>query len=144
MTKLTKEQNCYNIFDILPVFEINKSLLKQKYHELCKKNHPDISKENTNFHEIKKAYNTLQNDRLRAMHLCQIQKISLDDSLDSSFLSQILDYEEKIAENIDLDKIKTEINAQINECKRNYNKPVYLLKWRYYERLIDLIEKMLN
>ncbi|KAM0678639.1 hypothetical protein BDAP_000748 [Binucleata daphniae] len=127
MLSISNENNSFKLFGILPTYNIDKVWLKKKYYDLCKKHHPDISNSQLQFHEIKKAYNILQNDRLRAIHLNDIkkQKNDVQCNLDAKFLMEILDYEEKI-NNGCTDEVKKELDKRIAECKNKYDDPEYI------------------
>lgn len=137
---MLQKAELFSIFGLRPSFDIDKSALKRAYHSLCRTHHPDISDTSTRFSEISKAYRTLENDLQRAEYLNkrEIPKMS------GEFLTEVLEYEDRIMDVKDrecLKKIKDEIKKRIGECYKNHLEPVSIAKWRYFERMLRMVEK---
>ncbi|KAF7682922.1 Co-chaperone protein HscB like protein [Astathelohania contejeani] len=147
--------NYFEIFGLQPVFNIDVSDLKTKYYKISKLLHPDIKKHDDHLHmplsfeTVKKGYETLKNDYTRAKYLNIIEKKNAGTSktLSNDFLSEILELEDKIIkcdENEKLKDIKRKLEIRIGDCKSNYKNIEYLNKWKYYERLLKLLNKKLK
>lgn len=137
---MLQKAELFSIFGLRPSFNIDKNALKRAYYSLCRTNHPDIAGSSAHFPEIARAYRTLENDLKRAEYLNkkEIPKMG------NEFLAEVLEYEDQIAHNKDqksLAEIKRMIKKQIDECYRNYFEPAFIAKWRYFVRLINMLEK---
>ncbi|KAM0688530.1 hypothetical protein COBT_000213 [Conglomerata obtusa] len=135
---MLEKHNHFSTLNITPIFEIDQSFLRKRYHDLCKLHHPDISPVNK-FTQIKEAYDTLKNDYSRALYMYKNKNGSINQKVEKDFLIQVMDYEDCIEQNKDLELIKGQIESEINKCRINYFNPSYLSKWRYYERLLHKI-----
>jgi len=136
MKNLEPKESVY--FDILKLpkqYFIDKYMLKKNYYEVSKKNHPDLLKRPSegeiSSNIINKAYQILNDDFLRA----KLFTVS-SEALPHQFLDECLEMEDKIKKGIDL---KGCIVKKIQECKNNYFDPVWVSKWAYYRRLLDII-----
>ncbi|KAK1347782.1 hypothetical protein CWI37_2214p0010 [Hamiltosporidium tvaerminnensis] len=146
-------QNYFEIFKIKPSFDIQPTILQSKYHELCKKYHPDISSDfnikdgDLNIAIINNAYKTLLNDYKRAIYLYKLNGNHLNKNLSTDFLNEILFTNETIdmTTNIDvLNKLKEITVLKINECKNKYNDSNSLIKWKYYDRMLKNISNKIE
>lgn len=136
---MLSEQSYFDLFSLPKTFFINPDHLKNIYHKLSKLYHPDRTKSNVEFEKITSAYTTLKDDYSRAKYMYKKPM----NSVSPDFLKEILEYEELIQTNNDLERIKNQLEIKIDECKKYYNKGEFLSKWRYYDRLINLINKKL-
>lgn len=140
---MLEQINCFQIFNLKPVFDINLRSLKEKYYELSKKHHPDIVKSNGNFQSITRAYNTLKDDYARAIYM---RNKPLQRQPPASFLMDVLELEERVSTGRvnELMQIKGDMERRINECRSNYSDEDYLVKWRYYNRILKSIENRMD
>ncbi|KAM0680488.1 hypothetical protein GINT2_001176 [Glugoides intestinalis] len=123
------------MFELPVSFEINKDKLKKNYYSLSMKNHPDLvknSKIEPQF--INNAYEILRDDFLRAK-LFTVPS----ETLDQSFLEYCIELEDKIRQGNDLSNL---LKRKINECKAHYTDPIAICKWGYYQRLLDINNKV--
>lgn len=127
---IEKPKDFFKIFKIPMSFQIDKNELKKRYFDLSKKIHPDVSADEQDFTFLNKAYSTLSDDYLRAKLFT-----SPKDKITNDFLMECLDYEERIAQG---ENLKPILNNLIDECKNHYKDPIWLTKWGYYRRLMDL------
>lgn len=137
---MLQKHELFSVFNLKPSFQIDKNALKRAYYEACKVHHPDVSKSDTNFVKVNKAYRILENDLRRAEYMCSAEPPKLD----ANFFAEVMDYEDKIAMIRDvpsLESARSEIARRIQECYQNYLKPEFVAKWRYFERLLTLLEK---
>ncbi|KAF9763506.1 Chaperone protein dnaJ A8, chloroplastic [Nosema granulosis] len=130
-------KNLFELFCIKPHFHINKHDLKNKYFELARIHHPDISGDPTAFKKLTQAYSILSDDLKRAMYLNK----HIVDTVDSDFLYQILEIEEQIDSEVNTKQINDLLSDLINNCKKNYKDVKYLSKWVYYERLLKKLKE---
>lgn len=120
-------------------YNINKELLKKNYFQTSKHSHPDIKnnslvKTQGDIKLLNKAYSTLNDDFNRAKLFTKPSK-----KLNSDFLETCLTLEERILQGEDL---KTEIEKNIEECKKEYKDPYSVGKWAYFNRLLEKISKV--
>lgn len=136
---MLQQKDYFEVFNLKPQYTINHTKLKEKYYDLTKKYHPDIFHDNNKFQLVTKAYNVLKNDYARAVYLRNKPIIK---SPSINFLTKILDLEEQVmmAGNLELEKLKDEVEKQIRVCRNNYDKEEYLVMWKYYDRLLKMIE----
>ncbi len=101
--------NFFLEFNLEPNYEIDLDDLEQRYLERSKQVHPDRFVNAATSERVaalsasmavNQAYNVLKNDRLRAEHLLALFGRSIDESekLDPSFLIEILEAREQLAE----------------------------------------------
>lgn len=122
----------YDIFSLPRTFSIDKGQLKKNYYSISRQSHPDITNSATlDAHSVNRAFSVLNDDLSRAKLFTRPSK-----SIPQSFLSHCLDLEEKIRNGADL---KDDIMSSIEECKKHYDDPVWVCKWSYYQRLLDII-----
>lgn len=142
--KMLTHPNHFSLFNMPVSFFIDKKKLKNRYYTQAKLYHPSI---NTNgdekFLSIKKAYDTLNNDLLRADYLYK-HTHSITDKMkentkpcNGSFLSDVLHLSERISNN-DRSAIQ-ELNERIDQCKERYYDPEYIKRWKYYEKIKERI-----
>lgn len=146
----------FKIFNLPKSYNISKDVLKQKYYDLSRQIYNDkfnkglftvissnkdlSSKDLSNkdlsnnrvypFHTVNLAYKTLNDDLERAKLFTLPSK-----SISSSFLEECIKLEERIESG---ENLKEYLEKKIEECKKNYNDPVYLCKWGYYKRLQEM------
>nr|AAT12317.1 HSB-like chaperone-like protein [Antonospora locustae] len=137
---MLQKPSFFSLFGMSPVFHIDKDALKRTYHVLCRQHHPDVTKTESRLAEINEAYRTLENDLRRAeyMNAAPIPR------LDEKFLVEIMEYEDQIhglGSARALEKLRAELDRRVRECYQNYMKPECLAKWRYFERLIEMLNK---
>lgn len=131
------------MFALEPSFNVDQDDLKTRYFELSKKHHPDRADSYSSMlsiEEINKAYNTLRSDLSRARYL-NGPSVS---GVDRDFLASVLDYEEAISSmenNEDRERIRTDLEEKITECKLKFFDKEHLCKWGYYEKLRDLLNR---
>lgn len=135
--KMLPSKPYFKIFNLKPIYNINKDELKKSFYKLSKVYHPDTSSSD-NFHLLNSAYRTLNNDLLRAKYLTNR---TVDVGTD--FLIELLGMEEEVdrARNLEeLDSIKKKTRKNIQQCMSNWNNSEYVAKWVYFERLMRKIE----
>lgn len=123
-----------------PVFHIDKDTLRSTYHALCRQHHPDVSRTESCFAEINKAYRTLENDLKRAEYMSAAPIPRLDEG----FLVEVMEYEDQIHGlgcTRALERLRAELDRRIKGCYHNYMKPECLAKWKYFERLVEMLNK---
>lgn len=127
----------FEVFGIQPAFHINQDTLKTAYFELSKQLHPDRTSESSAIEEINRAYAVLKNDFSRARYLAGEH----DFAVDTAFLVEMLDYEERISAASAEEQIHIlrDLDRRIAECKLNFASKEHLCRWGYYERLRKLL-----
>ncbi|ELQ74960.1 putative Heat shock protein DnaJ [Trachipleistophora hominis] len=127
----------FTLLNLPHTFFIDKQTLKHNYYTQAKRYHPSMTGGNDNmFVGLKKAYDTLNNDLKRALYMHNSvhpagARSALD--ADAADLSHVYELSERLSAN---DKnAQAELAERIDECKRFYYDPVYLGRWRYYERM---------
>jgi len=168
-TPLAFNMNNYKILNLTQSFEINLSQLEQNYLQEQKKFHPDnasTDKEKFEFLSISTnlnvAYNILNDDYLRGIHLLKLLGEDLSDeisrnNLNSDFLTLVFNLSEKLEEmnNLeDLEKfiedIKNEKDKLISKISLFFknkdlnNAATSLMKLKYYNNLEKQIEDKIN
>lgn len=122
----------YDIFKLPKTYLIDKSILKKKYYEMSKKYHPDVNNESEiSPNLINKAYLQLKDDFYRAKLFTPNEA-----QLPYKFLEKCLDFESRIKSG---EQLKDKILKKIEKCKKNYLDPIWVSKWSYYRRLLNLI-----
>lgn len=134
---LSKRKEWYRMFGLdNNNYKIDKNQLKTNYYKLTKSAHPDIGShlcdKSTDISETNKAYGVLLNDFLRAKLFTKPSS-----RVDVDFLMKCLDLEDRIRSGEDM---KDVISFEIEKCRENYDKPEWISKWAYFERL----QKMVN
>lgn len=125
----------FRLFDMQPSFHIDKSLLKSKYFEACKRSHPDLhadSPASVGVQEVNRAYQVLMDDFSRAKLFT-----TPAETLGNEFLEECIKLEERITEG---ENMKEYLKEKVKECRSRYREPEYVAKWAYYKRLLDRIQ----
>lgn len=163
MLEKNQKEFLYKIFDIPQKYNIDLNDLKKKYHLISKKVHPDLNYEkgcqtkehtkpinglfkkclnkvskifipggsiNISSSDLNKAYDVLKDDYSRA----KLFTVPAD-TLDTKFLNECMELEDRVLSG---ENITDLLQKKVDECKNNYNKPDYLAKWSYYNRLLKL------
>lgn len=127
--------NYHKIYNLKPVYNIDKQDLKDRYFKLSKKYHPDLVA--LKYKSIVDGYNILKDDYKRAVYMYK----GSNEMLDTQFLSKVLELEEEIesCDNKRLNEIEEYVMKCTDECKSKYNDGRSISQWRYYERLMDKI-----
>lgn len=137
---MLQKPSFFSLFGMSPAFHIDKEALRRTYHALCRQHHPDVSRSESRLAEINKAYRTLDNDLRRAeyMNTAPIPR------LDEGFLVDVMEYEDRIrglGSTRALERLRAELDGRVRECYQNYMKPESLAKWRYFERLVEMLNR---
>ncbi|XP_043924327.1 iron-sulfur cluster co-chaperone protein HscB isoform X2 [Protopterus annectens] len=158
----------FNIMDCDPLFDVDIPKLQQKYRNLQRSLHPDNFSQKSqerDFAEIQsalvnKAYRTLLRPLSRGLYLLKLHGIELketDSELDSDYLCEILEINEKLAEAESVDEvynIRNFLEAKIEELvediaeafkKDNLKEATLLLtKMKYFCNLKGKVKEKLH
>lgn len=122
--KVMNNNHFFTLFDLPICFDIDKTILKQRFLDLQKQHHPDRLKKISQDQQaalINHAFNTLNKDELRAIYLLELAKIPfiVDDSIDDKeFLSKMMHLRIALEEG-DADEI-TLTKKQISEIFQSF------------------------
>ena len=155
--ELPDTKNCFKFYELEEVYDIDKTLLKEKYLEKSKLYHPDFHAGDQRLYQIavsasafnNQAFKILDNDISRASHLLDLNQSDSNENakLPQAFLMEMLELNEAIDEINDDNRydLEDQINAfkksgkvEIAECARQSdwnNLRMAILKWKYLERL---------
>ncbi|ELA48007.1 hypothetical protein VCUG_00430 [Vavraia culicis subsp. floridensis] len=161
-------QNYFTLLNLPHTFFIDKQRLKHNYYTQAKRYHPSMMGGSEHiFVGLKKAYDTLNDDLQRALYLHRVHganangsdthatnvvKKGATDRTDDEHqhgsdtnrkgmndLAHLYELSERLSTN-DGDA-KKELADRIDECKKFYYDPVYLGRWKYYERMKERMKE---
>lgn len=156
---MLQRKNYFKIFDLPETYNLNQNNLRKNYYKLVKHHHPDRSQQvNTkavlsqdvafhkydkdfipNISDINVGFKILSDDYLRAKYMYRTTE-----NPGTGFLADILDIEEDISNlhnKEEYERVHSMIKSKIDECKTRCSDPVYLGRWGYYNRLMNMLEK---
>jgi len=131
--------NYFELFELVPSIEIDKSDLRRKYYLKTREYHPDMHGLNTDDHklsmldkssEINKAYKVLSDDIERIRYILEISGIEFAEGKETvprDFLMEVMDINELILDfkmssgngGEEAERIKEDISKQLTQLKNN-------------------------
>lgn len=126
-------ENYFELFNLAPRFQIDRSALDSSYLTIQKQVHPDMHSSGTESEKrvamqlstlVNTAYRTLINPVQRASYLCQLHEvdpqIETNTSMPSDFLMQQMTWREKLDEIKDNQEEMKSLVSEVENAKEQY------------------------
>lgn len=159
MTKISDEAaKMCKLLNLPQTYFIDKQLLKKNYFLAAKKLHPDLNidhkesgflncitskiggffkiknEEKNNIESLNKAFLIFNDDFNRAKCFFTNPDKNESTNVDNEFLSNCLDLEDRINKG---ENVKDYLNYEIETCKQNIQDAASIVKWGYYNNLLQ-------